>query len=191
MRNSLAVAVLCTMLAPAAAAHTQDAAHGHTFLQGVLHPLTGFDHALAMVAIGIFAFMRGGPALWALPLAFVGGMTAGILSPVEHGAAPFIEIAIASSLLIVGALLAFQARLPLWLAIGLVVMAGGAHGAAHSLEGSAVQFTQFAGGALATTTLLHLVGACVGLTLKRARLAAQPVLGAAVALAGVAFLLTG
>ncbi len=71
MRRSLPL--LAFLLAPAAAmAHTGAGAHGTPFESGLLHPILGADHLLTMVAVGIFAAVSGGRALWAYPASFVG-----------------------------------------------------------------------------------------------------------------------
>ena len=178
-------------LAPAATAHPQDASHTHSFLDGALHPLTGLDHALAMVAVGMFAFTQSDRALWALPLAFVAGMSAGVLWPVDTGLAPAIEIAIASSVIVLGALLAFDARMPRWMTMALVAIAGLAHGAAHSIEGASAQLSAFAAGALTMTALLHVVGAGIGAGLGRTNYTAPRLLGAGIAAAGAFLAIAG
>lgn len=191
MRKLLAPIAAILLAAPAASAHPQDATHTHSFIDGALHPLTGLDHALAMLAIGLFAFTRGERALWALPLAFVGGMSAGMLAPIDVGIAPVIELAIASSVIGLGVLLALETRLSLWLVMAGVAIAGGAHGAAHSIEGAAAQFSAFAAGALAMTALLHAAGVGVGFALRHTNAAAHRLLGTGIAAAGALLAMGG
>lgn len=190
MRKHLAAVAMLCLFAPTAAAHLQDTAQAHAFLDGVLHPLTGLDHALAMIAVGIFGFSSGARAMWMLPVAFVAGMSTGVLSPIGTGLAPAVEIVIASSVVGLGALLALGLRLPLWLALASVTIAGVAHGAAHSMEGAS-SFSAFAAGALAMTALLHAAGAGIGYGFKQANHSAPRILGAGIAAAGALLTLGG
>src|SRR5258707_4171811 len=82
---SLAAAAL--LGAPIAEAHLIGE-HGAGFQAGILHPLSGLDHLLAMIAVGIWAAQLGGRALWAVPCAFVGCMVAGGLLAVAGGSMP-------------------------------------------------------------------------------------------------------
>src|SRR6218665_2341954 len=83
-------------LPTAALAHT---GHGDTsgFLHGFMHPVGGIDHILAMVAVGVFAYVLGGKALWLVPLSFVGMMAVGFLLGIGGVDVPFVELGIALS----------------------------------------------------------------------------------------------
>ena len=72
---SIAGAAAVLLVAEPAAAHT---GRGTGVVDGVLHPLTGLDHLLAMVAVGVLAVLavpRG--RVWTAPAAFLGGMIVG------------------------------------------------------------------------------------------------------------------
>src|SRR3979409_1770708 len=102
MRRSIRhTASLVALVAAAATFSTQAFAHpGHPhldFVGGFAHPLTGLDHMLAMVAVGLWASQLGGRALWLLPLTFPVLMAAGAVLGVSGIALPWVEIGIAGS----------------------------------------------------------------------------------------------
>ena len=164
----------------AAFAHTGVGAHGSPLAAGLLHPLLGPDHLLAMVAVGLFAAMTGGRAVWALPASFVGGMVAGGLLGFGGAALPVVEPAILASVILLGLAIAFALRPPLALACGAVALFGTAHGYAHGLEGPALGGAAYAAGFVLATATLH----GLGLALGRPRIVRA--LGALTAVAGLA-----
>ncbi len=162
--------------------------HAHSFASGFAHPWTGFDHVLAMVAVGLWAGLAGGRALWAWPAAFVGVMLAGGALGIAGVAVPMVESGILASIIALGVLVLAAARLPVALGALLVGAFAVLHGHAHGTElpAEAVAVTYAAGFALATATL-HGLG--LGLTwLCRGGRGALLVrgAGAAVAAAGIA-----
>ena len=190
--GTIATAGLTAALFFAAApalAHT-GAGTMHGFAAGFAHPLFGADHVLAMVAVGAWAALAGGRALWAWPAAFVAMMIAGALAGMTGAELPIMEAGIALSVLMLG--LAVALRAPLHLAAGALVCGVFAvfHGFAHGAElpagdGAA---TYVAGFALATA-LLHAAGLTIGLGLAHARTPWLPRLtGGAVAAAGLVML---
>ena len=154
-----------------------------TFLSGAAHPLGGFDHVLAMLAVGLMAAQLGGRALWALPLAFVGTMLAGGALGFAGLALPAVEPAILASVILLGALVAMAARLPLAALVPMVATFGLAHGWAHGAAGPATGLALYAGGFALATALLHGAGIALGRGLT-----AQAIrgLGGAAAVAGLA-----
>src|SRR5690349_24680417 len=90
------LALLLIAVPTAALAHT---GHGDTsgFVHGFMHPVGGLDHVLAMVAVGVFAFVLGGRALWLVPLSFVGMMAVGFVLGINGVTLPYSELAIALS----------------------------------------------------------------------------------------------
>jgi urease accessory protein len=185
--STLALALLAA--ATPALAHT-GAGATHGFVAGLAHPLMGLDHVLAMVAVGAWAALRGGRAVWAWPLAFVGLMVAAASLALAGVAAPGAEIGIAVSVLALGLLVAL--RLPLALATGAAVCGAFAifHGHAHGAElpagaGAGAYVTGF----VLATVALH--GAGIGLGLLAGR-TSSPWLaraaGGAVATAGLVLL---
>ena len=74
MKRAAVTTLLAVFLAPTIAlAHTEQ---GDTsgLVHGFIHPLTGSDHVLVMVAVGLLSVQLGGRALWLVPLSFVGVM---------------------------------------------------------------------------------------------------------------------
>jgi urease accessory protein len=191
-RFPLASAVLLAVLVlPAVAdAHTFGA-HDAGFAHGFLHPVGGWDHLLAMVAVGLWAAQRGGAALWALPAAFVTAMIAGGLLGMAGIALPAVELGIAGSVIALGALVAAQSRLSLPLSMAVVALFALFHGHAHGAEmPEAAQPLLYGLGFALATALLHGAGVAAALSLRGfahgtgAALALRG-LGAAIGLAGV------
>lgn len=140
MRLPAALPLLIAALAApgAALAHTGVGAHGSPFVSGLLHPILGPDHLLAMVAVGLLAGMTRGRALWAYPASFVAAMILGGALGYEGVALPIVEPAILASVVALGAAAAFALRPPLALACAAIALFGVAHGYAHGLEGPAL-----------------------------------------------------
>ena len=136
---------------------------------GFMHPLTGIDHVLAMIAVGLWAVQLGRAALWLLPsifpLAVIGGaLLAGVGVPL-----PAIESMLALSVMSFGIAVAFGVRLPLIASVLLVALFAVFHGYAHVSE-APVAATAFGYGAgfIASTLLLHLIGLVGGALVARA-----------------------
>jgi urease accessory protein len=188
-RRSLAA--LPVLAATPALAHLDPGEHG-SFAAGFTHPLFGADHLLAMVAVGLWAVALGGRALWALPAAFVGAMTAGFVLALAGVGLPLVEPMILASVLVLGVLTALAARLPLAVAAGIVAMLALFHGHAHGAEMGGASALAYLAGFAGATAILHLAGVLGGMGLARA---AGPAMargaGAGVALAGSALLLAG
>lgn len=190
MRNRLAaLAAILVALAPAAAlAHTGIGPHVH-FADGFLHPISGIDHVLCMVAVGVFAFTLGGRALWLVPLSFVSMMVAGFLLGAAGIDLPLVELAIGLSSVVIGAAAASGRSMPAYAAAGLVGLFAVFHGYAHGAEmPAATNGLGYALGFIAATALLHLAG--IAAAFGAARLAGR--YGKPLArLAGTAFALGG
>lgn len=166
-----------------AMAHTGRDAGG--FLSGLLHPLTGTDHMLAMIAVGLWAANLGGRAHWALPLAFVVALLAGGIAGVTGLRMPLVEPAILASLVVLGVATAIALRVPLAAALAGTAAFGLAHGLAHGSE-VVDGFAPFAGGFVLASLGLHLTGLMIG------RLPLLPrAMGTGVALTGVALAVAG
>jgi urease accessory protein len=165
------LAAASAMAAPALA-HT-GVSTTHDLTHGLLHPLSGLDHMLAMIAVGLYAAHLGGRSLWLLPAAFVGAMLAGGLLGYSGGELPMVEPAIGLSVVAMGAAIALGVRLPPFAATPVVAAFAFAHGLAHGSEGEALaSFASYAAGFVAATVVLHVVGIAVGLVLDR--LGSQP-----------------
>jgi urease accessory protein len=191
-RRALAVAVLlpATLVGEPALAHSiGNSAAG--FAGGFLHPLSGLDHMLAMVSVGIWGAELGAPAIWLLPIAFplimaVGGALGVVGVPLPAG-----ELLIALSVAVLGTLVALARRLPIAVALTIVGIFAIAHGHAHGVElPGAADALAFTVGFVLATGLLHLAGIAIGV-LERwpAGLFAIRVCGCAVALTGCYFVL--
>ncbi|MFM9860668.1 HupE/UreJ family protein [Pseudoxanthobacter sp. M-2] len=150
-----------------ALAHT-GVGDAHGFVHGFMHPVGGLDHVLAMVAVGIFAWQLGGRALWAVPVTFVAVMAAGGLLGVAGIALPFVELAIALSVVVLGAAVAIGLRAPLGVAMGLAgffaLFHGYAHGAEMPVDASGLAY---GAGFMLATALLHLAGLVAGMLIGR------------------------
>ena len=171
------------MLPSVALAHP---GHGAGLSEGFLHPLSGADHLLAMVGVGLWAATLGGKARFALPAAFLAAMAAGAAYvpdlAVLHAA---VEPMILASVILLGAAVALALRAPLLLALPMVALMGLAHGGAHGLEGSG---SGFGLGMLAGTALLHGLGLGLGTMVGHAT---RRLSGALALLAGVALAFAG
>jgi urease accessory protein len=155
------------VLAGTADAHTLAAVHGPGFHDGFAHPLSGLDHVLAMVAVGLWAAQRGGRALWAVPTAFVAMMTLGAVASGAGFALPLVEIGIAASLIVLGLLVTARVELPVALSAMIVGAFATFHGHAHGAEMPATAGALLYGlGFVAATALLHLAGIAAGLALR-------------------------
>ncbi len=169
------------------------AGHTHGFIHGFAHPISGIDHILAMVAVGIFAANLGGRALWAVPLTFMGFMVVGGALGIFGVSLPFVEVGIALSIVVLGIAVAVKWDWPVTLAMAMVglfaVFHGHAHGTEMPLDASGAAY---AAGFVAATCLLHLAGIGIGLGIgKTGELYSHRVTqasGVAVALAGIAVL---
>ena len=183
MRRLLPLALL---LAPTAAlAHTGIGAHGSPLASGLLHPLLGPDHLLAMIAVGLFAAMTGGRAVWSFPASFVGAMLLGGLLGFEGAALPVVEPAILASVVVLGAAIAFALRPPLTLACASIALFGAAHGYAHGLQAPGLGGLAYAAGFVISTAALHGVGLALGFAAgSRQRPALARAMGGLTCLAG-------
>ena len=166
--RAILVFLLAATLPSAAFAHPGmgDAAG---LLHGFSHPIGGLDHVLAMVAVGVFAAVLGGRALWMVPLAFIGAMVMGFLLGAGHVDLPFVELAIALSSIVIGGAAALGRPMPLAGAMALVGVFAVFHGHAHGAEmPSDAGGVLYAAGFVAATGLLH--GAGIGAATIFARL---------------------
>ena len=190
-RALLARAVpLALVLAPVAALGHEEAGQAAGFLAGLVHPVSGLDHVVAMVAVGLWGAVLGAPAIWVLPVAFPLVMAAGGLLGLLGIPLPGVEVGIAISALVLGAMVLVEARPPPAVAAVVVAFFAIFHGHAHGAElppgTSALLYSL---GFVVATGLLHAAGIAFG-ALHRWRTGALAVrvAGAGVALAGVFFL---
>ncbi len=160
--RALQIVALVLLCAPAALAHPQKG-EAVGFLTGFRHPISGLDHVLAMVAVGLWGAQLGSPAIWLLPVAFpmvmaVGGTLGLIGIPL-----PGVEYGIALSAILLGAAVMFEFRPPLGIAAALVGFFAIFHGHAHGTELPAGQSALlYSMGFVIATGCLHALGIGIG-----------------------------
>lgn len=137
------------------------------FVSGLDHPLSGTDHILAMVALGLLAAVAGGPARLAFPAAFLASVAAGLLLGAGGLALPGAEPMILASIFVLSALLAMGARPPLAGGMVMAALFGFVHGSAQQAGVGPAAFPPFAAGVLAGTVLLLLLGLSLASSLLR------------------------
>jgi len=165
--TALALSVL--LLAAPAEAHTFGA-WGAGFPQGLMHPLLGLDHELAMVGVGFWAGQIGDRARWLVPLAFVAAMMLGGLLGLAGIMLSGIELGIGASILLLGMLIALRSRLPLSVSMGSVAGFAIFHGMAHGAEApEAAAPLLYCLGFILATALLHVAGVGLATGLEQAR----------------------
>lgn len=182
----IAVAVIAGSMAvmpEIAWAHT-GMGHVTSFVGGLLHPLTGLDHMLAMTLIGLWSAQLGGRALWAVPGAFVLSMLVGGWIGMGGTSGHAVELGIGLSVVLLGAAVALQLAAPVLLAAAAAAAFGFFHGHAHGSElPIAASALPYIVGFSLSTCALHGIGLVMGLRLR------QPLLtrcaGAAAAIAGL------
>ena len=164
MRKLLPALAALVVVAPTAAlAHP---GHGEAigFAAGFMHPMSGLDHILCMVAVGVFAVGLGGRAVVLLPLSFAGMMVVGFLLGANGINLPFTELAIALSAIVIGAVAASGKSMPVAAAMSLVGAFAVFHGLAHGAEMPATASgLEFAAGFMTATALLHSAGIAAAL----------------------------
>ena len=173
---------LLTTATPALA-HT-DTLLQNSLLAGISHPFTGVDHLLAMLAVGIWAAMQKGKQQLAIPATFLILLLAGFMAALNGLQLPMVEGTIASSVLVMGLLIAGMVKLPTHFSLPLISLFALSHGFAHGSELGAATAATFAVGFVGSSLILHLSGSVLV-----ARLTQMPMLvrfgGAAMALTGV------
>jgi urease accessory protein len=167
IRPSLAAAMV--VLTPAVAfAHT-GVGDASSFVHGLGHPISGLDHILAMLMVGVFAWQLGGRAVWLVPVTFVGVMAASGTLGIAGIEVPFVEIGIAFSVMVLGAIVAFDIKVPAATATGVVGLFAIFHGHAHGAEiPEDAGGIAYATGFMIATALLHLSGISAGFLMGKA-----------------------
>ena len=182
----------CILLWPFVAwAHVESGQAGG-FTSGLLHPVSGLDHVLAMVAVGLWGAQLGAPAVWLLPVAFPMMMAFGGMLGLMGLPIPGIEIGIAVSGIVLGALILGEARMPLVGALMVVAFFAVFHGHAHGTELAPGQSAiLYSIGFVIATGTLHAIGIAIGLV-HRWRIGRLALRGAgSLVLAGGLFFLWG
>lgn len=185
-----AAVALALVLSPVAAFAHQETGQAAGLLAGLSHPLSGLDHVLAMIAVGLWGAVLGPPAIWVLPVAFPMVMAFGGLMGLLGFPLPGVEIGIAVSAVVLGALVLAEVRPPLWLAAVIVAFFAIFHGHAHGRElPQGTSALLYSLGFVVATGLLHAFGILLGVAHRWAagRRLVQ-LAGGGVALAGLFFL---
>ena len=187
--SSAFLANFLVFLAAPALAHTGEG-YGGGFVAGFTHPILGWDHVAAMVAVGLWGAFLGSPAIWILPVVFPLVMAFGAAAGIAGLPVPAVETGIALSAVVLGLMIVLAARPPLWIAAVIVGAFAIFHGYAHGTElPTTVNAFAYAVGFVISTGLLHLIGIAFGLLIKwpAGRIAVRGA-GGLISLAGVAFL---
>jgi urease accessory protein len=166
IRNLLS---LLTLVPVAGFSHTGITAPGVTDLvAGALHPLTGLDHLLAMMAVGLWAARQGNGSTWFLPALFPVVMTIGAGLALTGTSLPLVEPLITASVIVLGVLALANIRLPLMPSGLLLSLFALAHGHAHGTEMPAGgDIAAYATGFIGSTVILQLTGLFLGLYARR------------------------
>lgn len=139
------------------------------FIAGIAHPFSGADHILAMLAIGLWAALAGGRALWVWPATFVAMVLMGFVAAIAGLHVPFVESAIVSSIVVLGLLVALAVKAPIWLGAVIAGLFAFFHGHAHGTEAATlgVGLIAYAWGFSFATAALHAFGLSIGLRVAR------------------------
>lgn len=187
--RALVLALPVALIAAQAGAHTGEGINSG-FASGFWHPIYGWDHVVAMVAVGLWGAFLGSPAIWILPVVFPLVMALGGALGVIGVPIPAVETGIALSGVVLGLLIAFAVRAPIWVAAVIVGLFAVFHGHAHGTElPEAFSPYGYAVGFVVGTGLLHMAGIALGfLTNSEIGRTAVRGAGGVIALVGAAFL---
>jgi urease accessory protein len=177
-------------LYPATAFGHEQGGTASGFLTGLGHPVSGFDHMIAMIAVGLWGAQLGAPAVFLLPVAFPMIMAFGGALGLMGVALSGIEVGIAVSAVALGALVLVSAKPQLWVALLIVGFFAIFHGHAHGTELPPGQSgLLYSMGFVIATGLLHAFGISIGLVHRWpvGQIALRAV-GALVSIGGVVFL---
>jgi len=186
MNHTYASALLIAGLVLSNVVHAHIGGHGDGgFGAGLVHPFSGIDHMLAMIAVGMWAAQAGGRSLVAIPATFVAAMALGAGIGLLGGWLPFAEGGIAASVLLMGMLVAFAVRGSWQWVVPVTALCALFHGYAHGI--SAPDFsdpTRYFTGFLMATVVLHACGAAAAVSLRN-QVSALRAGGVAISVAGL------
>jgi urease accessory protein len=194
MRNPTRFLTAIFLLAASGAAFAHPGHNVSGLAAGLMHPFSGLDHLLAMVAVGLWAAQgstkkRGGRKIWLLPATFMAMLVLGAGIAMQWQSLPMVEAGIAVSVLALGLLVSLSMQLPATLSVAITALFGLLHGYAHGLElPESAAPAAYALGFLIATASLHLGGIAAGVATRHRYTLLSRLLGAAIAISG-AFLL--
>lgn len=134
------------------------------FTQGLLHPLSGFDHFLVILLVGFWSVFVL-KSLWVGPLTFIVGMILGVFLALVGISMEWLELGISISVMALGILIFLKKKLDLRISLFLIAIFGAFHGLAHvqylNFMHSGFIYKSFEDlvGLLLATFALHLLGA--------------------------------
>ena len=164
MNSRRSASLVAAMLWPVAVWAHAEGGRAEGFLAGLHHPISGLDHILAMVSVGLWGAQLGAPAIWLLPVTFPMVMAFGGMLGLIGVPLPGVELGIAISGIILGIAVLSEWRPPLWIAAVIVGVFAIFHGHAHGTElppGSSGMLYSI--GFVMATGLLHALGISIGL----------------------------
>jgi urease accessory protein len=164
---ALSITLILGLLATSTVLAHEQAGVAGGFISGFTHPILGPDHMVAMIAVGLWGAQLGNPAIWVLPITFPMVMAFGGLLGIMGVPVPFVEIDIALSAIVLGAMVALYVKPALWVAALLVGAFAIFHGHAHGAElPQAANVLAYSVGFVVATGLLHLLGIVIGLLIS-------------------------
>ncbi|NJK40693.1 MAG: HupE/UreJ family protein [Acaryochloridaceae cyanobacterium SU_2_1] len=166
--QGMAGLVIIALIPTVAHAHPNPITSGASFASGLLHPLFGLDHLLAMVSVGILSAQLGGRALWYVPALFVSAMLMGGMLGIAGLTLPLIEFGIAFSVFALGTSIILSKHIAPGFVILYVAIFGLCHGYAHGAEmPNTAHSWLYALGFVIATTAMHLTGIGIEVISKR------------------------
>jgi urease accessory protein len=135
----------------------------YSFVLGITHPLLGIDHVLVMMAVGLWAVLVSGRALWIFPVTLLTTMIAGFAAASFGLNVPLVEPAILTSIIAVGLLVALAVKAPVWLGSVITAVIAFFHGHAHGTEAVGASLASYAIGFTLATAILHAIGIALGI----------------------------
>lgn len=161
--NALVLALVISLIPKVVYAHDGSTVPFGGFLTGLVHPVLGYDHLLAMLSVGILSAQIGGRAIWTVPATFVGVMAVGGAFGLMDIGLGGIELGIAISVVLLGAIIAAERTLPVRLAMLGVGVFAIFHGYAHGTEMPTLAEPFLYGlGFMTGTALIHIAGVLIG-----------------------------
>lgn len=184
MKKILALSLFTPALAFAHPGHLSEG-----WLAGILHPLSGWDHLLAMLAVGLWAVTFQGKARWLIPVTFVAVMIVGFIAGSQGIEIPMMEQGIAASVLVLGLAAAWLKKVPVTAAMILVALFACFHGVAHGAEMGEHGALSYAFGFIMATFALHASGFILGTMMNKQQWLLR-LSGSLIGLIGLGMLLT-